>query len=282
MSQVSERVEASLRQICGDDRVRTDLHERTMYSSDIGAMPALVKPFVPAGIAGAVVRPRDERDIVALIKFASRVGVKIVPRGWSTSGYGGALPAEGAVVVDVSALQRVLAIDAENLVVRVQAGAIWEQVDREIGKHALTLRVYPSSYPSSSVGGWLAQGGAGFGSLEYGSFKESVTAARVVLPTGDVREFVGDELAELIADAEGITGIITEVEFRVRPLEDEVHRLVAFEDAAKLGAALIDVSAQAVPLWSVTFLNPESTRLKKRLPHRHGHPYEEAHPHYEP
>ena len=97
-----------------------------------------------------------------------------------------------------------------------------------------------------------------------------------------MREFSGDELSTLVADAEGITGIITEVEFRVRPLETEVHRLVAFKTAAELGKALSAISAEAVPIWSITFLNPESTRLKKQLPHHHGHPYEMAHEHFEP
>jgi hypothetical protein len=132
------------------------------------------------------------------------------------------------------------------------------------------------------VAGWLAQGGSGFGSYEYGQFKENVVSARVVLPTGEAREFDGEELATYIADAEGITGIITEVTFKVRPLEPEVHRLIAFTDAAKLGAALQDISKNQLPIWSITFLNPESTRLKKQLPHRHGHPWEMTHEHSEP
>jgi Fe-S oxidoreductase/FAD/FMN-containing dehydrogenase len=282
MGAVSERTESALREICGADRVRTDLRERSMYSFDIGAMPALVKPVVPAGTAGAVVRPRTEDDLVALVKMASRDHVALVPRGWATSGYGGVLPGKGAVVVDLSGWTKVISVDAEAGTVRVQAGAIWEQVDREIAKHGLTLRLYPSSYPSSSVAGWLAQGGSGFGSYEFGTFKENVVAARVVLPNGEIREFRGDELLTYVADAEGTTGFITEVEFKVRPLEPETHRLIAFPDAGSLARALTDARSAGLPLWSVTFLNPESTRLKKQLPHRHGHPYEMAHAHYEP
>lgn len=282
MSAVSEQVERSLVEICGEDRVRTNRVERKMYSFDIGAMPSLVKPFVPAGVAGAVVRPRTEEELVKLVKLAQREGVALVPRGWATSGYGGVLPGKGAIVVDLSGWGEVLSVDTAGLTVRAQAGAVWEQLDREIKKHGVTLRLYPSSYPSSSVAGWLAQGGSGFGSYEYGQFKDNVLAARVVLPTGEVKEFSGDELQSYVADAEGTTGFITEVEFRVRPLEDEVHRLVAFSSAAKLGAALSAISTQKLPVWSITFLNPESTRLKKKLPHRHGHPYEEAHAHYEP
>ena len=277
MAGVSEHIETTLIELCGADRVRTDERERSMYSFDIGAMPSFVEPFVGAGMAGAVVRPRDERDVVALVQLAKAEGFKLVPRAWATSGYGGVLPPKDAVVIDLSGMQKVLSVNAEGLAVRVQAGAIWEQIDREIAKQGLTLRLYPSSYPSSSAGGWLAQGGSGFGSFEYGTFKDNVLSARVVLPTGDLRVFEGEELENLVADAEGITGIITEVEFCVRPLEGEVHRLIAFPDAYKLGSALREVSARQLPIWSITFLNPESTRLKKRLPHRHGHPYEEAH-----
>jgi Fe-S oxidoreductase len=109
-----------------------------------------------------------------------------------------------------------------------------------------------------------------------------VVSARVILPSGEVREFAGEDLMTFIADAEGTTGFITEVEFRVRRLEPEVHRLIAFTDVAGLQAALSAFSTQHLPIWSITFLNPESTRLKKQLPHRHGHPYEEAHEHFEP
>ena len=282
MSAVDGRIERLLKDVVGDDRVRIDQRERKMYSSDIGAMPRLVKPFVPAGVAGAVVRPESAEQIAQLARLARREGLALVPRGWATSGYGGVLPKTGAVVVDISGMQKVLAVDTTNLTVRVQAGAIWQNIDREIAEHGLSLRLYPSSYPSSSAGGWLAQGGSGFGSFEFGTFKENVTSARVVLPSGEIREFAGKELASIIADAEGITGIITEVEFRVRALEEEVHRLIAFGDARSLGGALSQISAQHLPVWSITFLNPESTRLKKRLPHHHGHPYEMAHEHYEP
>ncbi|TLM97274.1 MAG: FAD-binding oxidoreductase, partial [Actinobacteria bacterium] len=115
MSAVNERIERSLVEICGEDRVRTDRRERKMYSFDIGAMPALVKPMVPAGLAGAVVRPVSEEQLVELVKLAQREGMSLVPRGWATSGYGGVLPRNGAAVVDLSGWQRVLAVDPQAL-----------------------------------------------------------------------------------------------------------------------------------------------------------------------
>lgn len=277
---LDQRIATALSAVVGD-RIRTDRIERKLYSTDIGAMPRLIKPFVPAGLAGAVVRPVSEAEVAAIVRLASKERVPLVPRGASTSGYGGVLPKEDAVVVDLSAMAGVVAVDAAARTVTVLPGTIWESLARELSLHGLDLRLYPSSAPSSTVAGWLAQGGAGFGSYEYGTFAENVVAVRVVRPDGDVVSYTGEELA-LVADAEGISGIITEVTLRVRPLEAETHRLLAFADAGSLSAALRELTSAGVPLWSVTFLNPESVRLKKRLPHRHGHPYEEAARHDEP
>ncbi len=281
MSGVNERVISQLQRIFGD-RIRVDRIERKLYSYDIGALPSLIKPFVPVGLAGAVVRPMSEAEVVQLVMLADRERIQLVPRGSSTSGYGGVLPAKGAVVMDLSGMNRLVHVDGSKKVVRVQSGMIWEQLQRQINKQGLDLRLYPTSTPASTVGGWLAQGGSGIGSYEYGQFKENVLAARVVMPSGEIREFSGQELADYIADAEGITGIITEVTLRVRDLEPEVHRAVAFKDAKSLGDALKDISGKKLPIWSITFLNPESLRLKKKLPHKHGHPYEEANPHVVP
>ena len=281
MPAVSKVVEEELAAIFGE-RMRTDRVERKLYSHDIGAMPKLVAPLMPTGIAGAVVRPTSEDEVVALIKLANKHKVPVVPRGMSTSGYGGVLPLEGAIVADMSAMGTMLDLDVEAKTVRVQAGTLWEPLQKKLNDRGLDLKLYPSSLPSSTVAGWLAQGGAGFGSLENGFFKDSVLMAKVVLPDATVREFRGQELEQLIADAEGITGIITEVTFTLRDLEPEVHRVVAFDTIGKLQTALSAISAQKLPIWSLTFLNPESVRLKKTLPHRHKHTYEVAHPDYEP
>lgn len=281
MSVVSERVERQLKDIFGD-RVRTDRVERKLYSADIGALPKLVKPLMPTGVAGAVVRPQTEEEVLALIKLARTEHVPLVPRGMSTSGYGGVLPLPGAIVADMSAMGEILEIDAEAKTVRVQGGTLWEPLQKKLNAQGLDLRLYPSSLPSSTVAGWLAQGGAGFGSYEYGFFKDSVLSARVILPDGSIREFTGEELETLVADAEGITGIITEVTIALRDLGAEVHRVLSFPTIADLQSALNAISVQKLPIWSLTFLNPESVRLKKTIPHRHGHPWEMTHMGYEP
>lgn len=274
MNRVDADFTRELTGIVGEDRVRDDARECRRYSTDIGVMPRLVRPFVNSGTAGAVVRPRDEQDVSKIVQAAARRGIAVTPRGASTSGYGGVLPREGALVIDMSGLDHVLHIDIEDLEVTCQAGAIWEEVQYELEKSGLELRLYPSSYPSSTVGGWLAQGGSGFGSFEYGTFKENVTSARIVDASGNIHDLGPDEVRDTVADAEGITGIIVQVTFKVRPLEPTEVRLVSLPDVASLDRALRLIRDEETPIWSLTFLNPASVELKHRLPLRTCHEYE--------
>lgn len=275
MVAIAERLEQRLSTIFGDG-VRTDHLECIMYSYDVGALPGLVKPFLPVGIPRAVVRPKNEEQIIELVKLANEDNLKLVPRGMSTSGFGGVLPEDGAIVVDLSGMNKVVSVDKEQLLVTVEPGIIWEKLQIQLKREGLDLILYPSSLPSSTVGGLLAQGGTGFGAYEYGIFKDNVLEANVILPSGELKTFSGDELRLYIADMEGITGIVTKITFKVKELQPEVHRLIAFEDNKAIGDALLKIYEEKLPIWSITFLNPGSTRLKKRIPHRKGHAYEES------
>lgn len=260
------------------NRVSTDLMERKIYSHDVGEMPPLVKPLIGKAVADAVVQPKNEDEIVELVRWAARNNIPLIPRGKATSGYGGILPVKGGITVTFWRMRSILGVDRDNLTVTVQPGIVWEMLERELAKQGLAPRLYPSSAPSSTVGGWLAQGGFGYGSYEYGAFAENVVSARVVLPNGEVREFSGDDLA-LIADAEGITGIITQITLRVRPLEQEVVVGARFSEVRWLAAALREIVEKELPLWSVSFINPQMARLKNQLPPKmeHGHPVHDAH-----
>jgi Fe-S oxidoreductase/FAD/FMN-containing dehydrogenase len=253
--------------------------EREVYSHDVGVMPPLVKPLIGKAVADAVVQPRDEEEIVELVRWASENGVPLIPRGKATSGYGGVLPINGGVTVDFWRMSELLAVDAEALTVTVEPGVVWEDLESELAKRDLALRLYPSSAPSSTVGGWLAQGGFGYGSFEYGAFPDNVVAARVVLPNGDVQEFTDADL-DLVADAEGITGIITQVTVRIRPWEVETVVGARFDTADQLANALQAVVDEDLSLWSVSFINPEMAEMKNRRPPKlaHGEPVEEHRP----
>lgn len=250
--------------------------ERKLYGHDIAAMPSLFKPLVGDTTPEAVVQPQTEQEVVDLVRWASANHIPLTPRGKASSGYGGVVPVKQGIVVDFYRLKKVVSIDRKAQTATVEAGIVWEPLDRELAKQGLTLRLYPSSYPASTAGGWLAQGGTGFGSFEAGWYKDNVLNARVVLPSGDVREFSGEEL-DLIADAEGITGLITQVTIKVQPLEELEVISVGCADAFGLQKMVESIISERLPVWSLVFINPTMAEMKNRAPlmvHL-GHPVEE-------
>ncbi len=258
------------------DRVTFERIERKMYSHDIAAMPRLIKPLVGNTVPEAVVQPENEAQLVELVRWATQNRLPLTPRGKASSGYGGVIPTKKGIVVDLYWMKDVLDIDPKGLTATVEPGITWEQLDRELKKQDLTLRLYPTSYPSSSVGGWLAQGGAGIGSYQYGWFADNVVSARAVLPDGEVREFAGKDL-ELIADAEGITGLISQVTVRLRPLEEEDVVSLACSDPHDLQKLIESIVEAELPIWSMIYINPRMAELKNRAPlmEHYGHPVEE-------
>jgi Fe-S oxidoreductase/FAD/FMN-containing dehydrogenase len=250
--------------------------ERRLYSHDIGGMPSLVRPLVGDANPDGIVQPETEAELVELVRWAYERGIPLTPRAKASSGYGGVLPIKGGLVVDFFRLNRVIAIDAAKFTATVQAGIVWEKLERALAKQNLMLKLYPSSLPGSTVGGWFAQGGAGFGSYEAGWFRENVLAARVVLPDGTVKDFSGDEL-DLISDAEGTTGFISQLTIQVMPLEALEVLAFGCPDAHKLQAVIARIIAERLPIWSMTFINPKMAELKSRAPLREhfGHAVEE-------
>ncbi|MDH7478545.1 MAG: FAD-binding and (Fe-S)-binding domain-containing protein, partial [Syntrophomonadaceae bacterium] len=257
---------------------RVNFHptERKLYGHDIAAMPGLFKPFIGDTTPAAVVQPETEEELIELVRWAGTNRIALTPRGRATSGYGGAVPLKQGVVVDFYRLRRVLHIDREALTARVEAGIVWEKLDQELAQHGLTLRLYPTSYPSSTAGGWLAQGGAGIGSYQFGWYRDSVLSARVVLPSGEVREFTGPEL-DLVADAEGITGLISQLTLRVQPRSELEVIALGCPDPHDLQQLIESIVEADLPIWSLMFINPRMAELKNRSPltEHHGQPVEE-------
>jgi Fe-S oxidoreductase/FAD/FMN-containing dehydrogenase len=257
-------------------RVSFHYKERKLYGHDIAAVPSMIKPLIGDTVPDAVVQPEAEEELVDLIRWASRYGIPLTPRGKGSSGYGGVLPIKKGVVVDFYRMNRVVNIDPEAQTATVQAGVVWEKIDRELEKHGLTLRLYPTSYPGSTVGGWLAQGGAGIGSYEMGWFPDNVVSARIILADGTVKE-IGESDIGLIAEAEGTTGLISELTIRVQPKEDLGLVAVGCPDAHDLQKLIQGIVDQNLPIWSLVFINPRMAELKNKAPRgeEHGHPGEE-------
>lgn len=247
------------------ERISFDKIERKIYSHDVGDLPLLIKPIVGNILADAIVQPSSEEEIIQLVKWAKEHEVYLTPRGKATSGYGGVFPMKQGLIIDFYRMNKLLSIDKQNQTVTVQAGMVWEDLDEKLKEDEFTLRLYPSSYPASTVGGWLAQGGAGFGSYESGCFKENVVSAKVVLPTGEIKDFSGEDL-DLISDAEGTTGIITEVTLKVMNADEMSILSFSFETSEELQSFTSAVVEQNLPIWSIFFINPKMAEMKNKTP----------------
>lgn len=265
--ELSEVQKTELSKLFGD-YVNLDRRERHYYNHDIGALPPLIKKVIGKTDPAAVVKIRTEEDVIKLLDFANRHKVPVVPRAGASSGYGGVIPKKGGIVADVTLLNRVLKIDSQGQKAVVQSGLTWEKLESYLNREGLSLRALPSSAPSSTVGGWLAQSGAGYGSFEFGWGHESMESARVVLPNGKVREFTGTEIKKIIGSM-GTTGIITEVTLKVQKFEERKAVAASFENASSLQKAVQKIRENKIPLWSVTFLNPEWSDLKNKAPGKH-------------
>lgn len=273
MSGLTTTQQNAVRAIVSAERARFDVRERRLYSHDTGVLPKLMQPLAGKTLADAVVQPETEEQIIELVRFAVEKQIPLVVRGKGTSGYGGAVPSRGGIVVDMTRMKEIIDVDEAGLTVRVRAGMVWKDLEAALSKQGLALRLYPTSAPSSTVAGWLAQGGAGIGSHAFGWFRENVVAARVIGGDGEMRTVEGPDL-EGIADAEGTTGIIVDVTLRIRRDTEQEQLAVAFPSPNSLADAFRRIAAAELPIWSISFINPVMAKLKNAGPAKthHGHP----------
>jgi len=249
MTSLEERLTKTL-----GDRVSVDPVERMLYAHDMGSMPAMVEKMV-CRTPAAVAQPRTKEELSFLVSLAAAEGLPIVPRGNATSGYGGSVPVKGGLVVDFTQMNRIMAIDPKAETVRVEPGAIWTELQETLKESGLDLRLYPSSAPGSTVGGWVAEGGSGIGSYAYGYIADNVVEIETILPDGRFKTWTGKELATF-SGTEGILGLIISVTLKVAKAEPESFAMAAFPDFAAAVSAIGEVTRAKLPIWHINMETP--------------------------
>jgi Fe-S oxidoreductase/FAD/FMN-containing dehydrogenase len=248
------------------DRFTRDRIEVDLYSHDMGEFPGFLEEIIRPH-AEAVVRARDVSEVTSLIRHARRRGIPITPRAAATSGYGGAIPMNGGIILDLTLLKTVREIATDSPTATVEAGVIWNDLEKALRERGLALRTYPSSAPSSTVGGWVAEGGSGIGAFAYGQFAESLEGLEVVTPEGELLWVEGEDLGLFYA-AEGITGIVTAARIKLREAGEEVPLLFSFTDHHRLDLFLQAI--KDVPLYHLQAFNARLIEDKNRLAEEDG------------
>lgn len=231
-----------LRAIVGAENVFDALEDRICYSCDSTFRDAL--PDV-------VVRPGCTEEIARIMKTAQRYHVPVTPRGASTGLSGGAVAAEGGILLEMTRLNRILSIDVENRTATVEPGVITDEFTAAVDQAGLFYPPDPASGKMSTFGGNIAECAGGPKGVKYGVTRDYLLGLEVVLPDGTVvqtgnnvdGEMCGPDWTMLLCASEGTLGVITKITVRLVDKPAGKWTMLAIfdhiEDAATTVSAMI-------------------------------------------
>ncbi len=183
--------------------------------------------------ADLVVTPKSEAELIRVLESCFRLGVPVTPRGSGTGNYGQAMPLAGGVVLSLAEMNKVKSIARGR--VTAEAGTVLADIDRQT-RPEQEIRLFPSTYNTASVGGFIAGGSGGCGSISWGGLRNigNVLGLRIVTMEEKPRvlELKGRDLMKVM-HAYGTNGIITEVELPLDAAYDWVDVIVGFDDYMK-------------------------------------------------
>ncbi len=268
-----QRVARRLAEIVGPDHVITDPERLLVYESD-GLTAYRVAPR-------AVVLPGSTEEVSDVVGLLHGEGIAIVPRGAGTGLSGGALPTPDGVVVGTARMSRVLELDVENRLARVQPGVINARLTEATSPHGLYYAPDPSSQSTCTLGGNVAENSGGPHCLKYGVTSRYVTGLTVVLAGGRLvrlggagREAApGLDLVGLFVGSEGCFGIATEIEVRLLPLAQGVRTLLGiFETVEAAGRAVTAIIASGLMPAAVEIVDAATIRAVEASVFAAGYP----------
>ena len=207
--------------------IKTD--ELTQYSHD--AWPVALKqiqsgqtPYLPQ----LVFRPTFPQEVTQLLKWANQNKVPVTAWGAGSGVVGAALPTKGGILLDISRLNKILALDETNLLVKVQAGVMGHILEAELNSRGYTLNHSPQSLDRSTVGGWIATRACGQFSSRWGGIEDLALAITGVLANGETfntrlspRAAIGPDIINLFLGSEGTLAIILDVTLKIFPKTDK-------------------------------------------------------------
>jgi alkyldihydroxyacetonephosphate synthase len=237
-----ERIRADLRSLIDPARVIDDPAAVARARRDTWVI-SVWRSLQDAPIASpaCLVRPTSTAEVSAILRYASRERVSVVPFGAGSGVCGAVLAPEGSVVVDLGAMRALKHIDETSLLATVEPGLLGSEFEQALNHAGYSMGHFPQSIALSSVGGWVATRAAGQFSTKYGNIEDMLVAFEAVLPDGEIvrtravpRAAAGQDLRHLFLGAEGTTGILTELTYAIHPLAPATEKVaIAFPTMAQ-------------------------------------------------
>ncbi len=219
------------------DRVRTGPTELVLYGRDASNMH---------GSTAVVCLPTTAAEVQACVRISNDFGVPFVARGSGTGLAGGAVPLDGAVVISLAKMNRVLEVDVANRLAWVEPGVLNLDLTRAMEVHGLHFAPDPSSQQSCSIGGNVANNSGGPHCLADGVTNAHILGLEVVLPTGELvvlggedPEPAGLDLRGVFVGSEGMLGVATKVCVRLTQNPPGVRTLLMDFDSVEAGAETV-------------------------------------------
>jgi glycolate oxidase len=256
---VSDAFSAAVRTALPGLRLLDDPVDRESYRRD-------ETTYLDGGLPGAVALPTSTDEVATLVRLCGEFGIPIVPRGAGSGLSGGAVGIEGALTMAFTAMDRILEVDTENLVVVTQPGVINARLKAAVAEHGLFYAPDPASFEMCTIGGNLGTNAGGLCCVKYGQTREAVLALEVVMADGtvlrtggkNIKDVAGYSLTHLLIGSQGTLGIITEATLRLRPMPaPRLTLLAAF--------ATLEAAGEGVAAIATAGVTPVTLELMDRI-----------------
>ena len=219
----------------------------------------------------AVVYCESTQDVAAVLQLAHEYGAPVIPFGVGSSLEGHLLAVQGGVSIDLSRMNKIIAIQPEDLTVTVQAGVTRMQLNNEIRHTGLFFPIDPGA--DASLGGMSATRASGTNAVRYGTMRENVLGLEVVTASGTVirtgtrarKSSAGYDLTRLMVGSEGTLGVMTEITLRLYPLPEAISAATC--SFASIDAAVrttIQIIQMGVPIARCELLDVHAVRAVNR------------------